>query len=429
MSCPRRETSKILNMTFDPFMSQEAIEEAEKKLDTILEKAPDNTVLLQIGLTFLELGKPEKAEIALNKAETVLPGNPAVHLFKAILRYDQNNIEAAREELAKLEKITPGNQALPTMKVLCDLHEDKIKEALSVLLPPKGKFDITVSSYISSRLAMELEEKMLAIELGHLKNLPGNATADTAKDAPTTDAPATADSTASADNEAGTSADDATADKKPAGTGVPASDAKASKEPIIPEGSPLDLFLKDTSDLCEGTVTALSFKSSKRMMKAWELPEAKRKEEVNLALRELKTIYVKDPKSFQAAYNLGEALLVATELNHERTKSYAEEELNKIRACGQLLEISRKTEGDNAYVKHYHARVHYLLGNFTEAERLWKEALDAFNKFPEAHYGLGQTLVALGKKRSARMMICKSIMSDLHLLRDRINDLKEAYAK
>ncbi|MCR5660837.1 MAG: tetratricopeptide repeat protein, partial [bacterium] len=70
-----------------------------------------------------------------------------------------------------------------------------------------------------------------------------------------------------------------------------------------------------------------------------------------------------------------------------------------------------------------------LLGNFTEAERLWKEALDAFNKFPEAHYGLGQTLIALGKKRAARMMIGKSIMSDLHLLRDRINDLKEAYAK
>lgn len=405
MSCPRRATSKILNQAFDPFMSQEAINEAEKKLDDILEKAPDNTVLLQIGLTYLELGIPQKAEKALDKAEKALTGNPAVHLFKAIMRYDQNNMAAAREELAKLEKITPDNQALPTMKVLCDLHEDKIKEALSVLLPAKGKFDITVSPYISTRLAMELEEKMLTVELGHLQNKPGTDKAESAIEA--------------APGEPGADASNATE------TSASASD----KEPVIDEGSPLDLFLKDTSDLCEGTITALSFKSSKRMMKAWELPEAKRKEEVNLALRELKTIYVKDPKSFQAAYNLAEALLVATELNHERCKPYAEEELNKIRACGQLLEISRKTEGDNAYVKHYHARVHYLLGNFTEAERLWKEALDAFNKFPEAHYGLGQTLIALGKKRAARMMIGKSIMSDLHLLRDRINDLKEAYAK
>lgn len=405
MSCPRRATSKILNQTFDPFMSQEAINEAEKKLDDILEKAPDNTVLLQIGLTYLELGNTEKAEKALDKAEKTLTGNPAVHLFKAIMRYDQDNMAAAREELAKLEKITPDNQALPTMKVLCDLHEDKIKEALSVLLPAKGKFDITVSPYISTRLAMELEEKMLTVELGHLQNKPGTYKAESSIDA--------------APGETGADASNATE------TSASASD----KEPVIDEGSPLGLFLKDTSDLCEGTLTALSFKSSKRMMKAWEMPEAKRKEEVNLALRELKTIYVKDPKSFQAAYNLAEALLVATELNHERCKPYAEEELNKIRACGQLLEISRKTEGDNAYVKHYHARVHYLLGNFTEAERLWKEALDAFNKFPEAHYGLGQTLIALGKKRAARMMIGKSIMSDLHLLRDRINDLKEAYAK
>jgi len=164
-----------------------------------------------------------------------------------------------------------------------------------------------------------------------------------------------------------------------------------------------------------------------RLEKAWRLAEAERAPQILLALAELRAAHQRDPKAFRASYHLGEALLSAAEYARDRQDRPGPESLARIREAEACFEESRRDDGTNPYVLHYLARCALLQRRFSRASDLWREALQGFEKFPEAHYGLGQALLARGQRREARRYLLQSILSDLHLLRDRIADLTRLY--
>ena len=164
-------------------------------------------------------------------------------------------------------------------------------------------------------------------------------------------------------------------------------------------------------------------RGSRRLEAAWRLPAPERAAEMLQAVAELRTARDRDPKAFRASYLLGEALLSAAEFARDREEPPGPETMARVAEAEACFEASRRDDSSNAYVLHYLARCAMLQRRFAQAEALWREALHGFEKFPEAHYGLGQALLAQGRDREARHHLLQAILSDLHLLRDRIGDL------
>ncbi len=176
-----------------------------------------------------------------------------------------------------------------------------------------------------------------------------------------------------------------------------------------------------------GPAMLLFRRGRKRLEKAWRLPETERGPEMLQALAELRAARDRDPKAFRASYHLGEALLSAAEFARDREDRPGPDSLARVVEAEACFEDSRQNDSTNPYVLHYLARCALLQRRFSRAASLWREALEGFEKFPEAHYGLGQALLALGQDREARRFMLQAILSDLHLLRDRIGDLARLY--
>ncbi len=165
----------------------------------------------------------------------------------------------------------------------------------------------------------------------------------------------------------------------------------------------------------------------KRLESAWSLPLEERLPEMLSALAELRAAREKDPKAFRASYHLGEALLSVAEHDRDRDQVPGSRTVAWVTQAQACFEDSRRTDGTNPYVLHYLARCALMLRRFEDAQKLWREALAGFEKFPEAHYGLGQALLARGREREARSFLLSAILSDLHLLRDRIRELARRF--
>ncbi len=191
----------------------------------------------------------------------------------------------------------------------------------------------------------------------------------------------------------------------------PAGQQESLDEPPPPPGAAILLFRRGCA----------------RLEKAWRLPEADRAPQMLLALAELRAARDRDPKAFRASYHLGEALLSAAEYARDRQDRPGPGSLERIQEAEVRFEESRRDDGTNPYVLHYLARCALLQGRFSQAADLWRQALEGFEKFPEAHYGMGQALLALDQRREARRFLLQSILSDLHLLRDRIGELARLY--
>lgn len=176
-----------------------------------------------------------------------------------------------------------------------------------------------------------------------------------------------------------------------------------------------------------GAAWLLMRRGRKRLEAAWALPIDERASEMRQALAELRAAREQDPKAFRASYYLGEALLSVAEHDRDRDQRPGPRTVAWVTQAQECFEDSRRTDGTNPYVLHYLARCALLLRRFERAQGLWREALDGFEKFPEAHYGLGQALLARGREREARAFLLSAILSDLHLLRDRIRELARLF--
>lgn len=330
---------------------------ARKLLDQAQAASPRGTAWMQIGLGWLELAEHDACHAALAAAEGDLPGNPAVHLFRSLLRCDQGDWEGARRDWWTARNLSPANQALPTARAVRFLGENRVAEALDILRVKKKphSFDVAVSAPVVGRLAVALERKLLPLEL------------------------------------------------------PPSLDTEPPTEEPPPPGS----------------ASALSARGQKRISKvlrpgADEDPDPA---ELRRAVADLRAAREANPKAFRASYHLGEALLFAAEYDRDREAPLGPQGLARVLEAETYFEESRTNDSQNAYVLHFLAQCALLRRSFAQAAALWRKSLEGFEKFPEAHYGLGKALLAQGLDREARHHILQAVLSDLYLLRWRLRDL------
>ncbi|GEM_PF-2564841 len=312
----------------------------------------------------MELGDTPAARRALSAAEADLVSNPALHLFRALLCCDQGEWEQARKDWWAARNLSPANQAVPTVQALRYLGEGRLEEALK-LLCPEG----TGKVFDLTVSPPALGRLVVALE----KHL------------------------------------------------LPLELAETLGTHLEPEASPPE------PEPPTGAAWLLMRRGRKRLEAAWALPVEERAPEMRQALAELRAAREQDPKAFRASYHLGEALLSVAEHDRDRNQRPGPRTVAWVTQAQECFEDSRRTDGTNPYVLHYLARCALLLRRFEPAQELWREALDGFEKFPEAHYGLGQALLARGREREARAFLLSAILSDLHLLRDRIRELARLF--
>ena len=95
-----------------------------------------------------------------------------------------------------------------------------------------------------------------------------------------------------------------------------------------------------------------------------------------------------------------------------------------MRFAERLLREALIRDKDTAFANHYLARTALIQHRYSEAIAAWTSALEAFEKLPEAHYGLGQSHMMNGDKRAARLFITQAVNADMHLMRERLSDLE-----
>lgn len=367
------------------------------KAKTILEKAEHEAKscrdYIQLGLAYLELGESEQAAKAFEQASQADKNNPSVPLFASLAATDVGNFEIAQKYLDDLHQICPDNQAAPTAQALLFLRQGQIDKVLKIILPEKGNFDLSVSPPVLTRFAIAIEEYILPKELPEVE-----ADWETGLKATTNESTSTKDVT----NEQSIG-------------------SKTSPE----EGAKKSLL----AGIVPGEASSLASKGSRRLQSCWELTPEKRLEEIKKAKQELHEAYEKNPNIPQLAYDLGEACLGCIEFGHISGQRISLEETEALRQAAIYFQDALKENEENAYTLHYIARTALLLKEYKKAEEAWKLALKFFEKLPEAHYGLAQLYVIKKDFSQARQYMTLSLMSDLQLLRDRYNDLKQFWEK
>lgn len=324
---------------------------------------------IQIGLGYLELGSPEEAGQAFARARERDPRNPAAPLFAALAAMDQRAWEEASRLLAEARRLCPANQALPTAEATLDLERGRSGKALQFLAPEEGRADLFVSPYLLGRLAVAVERELIPRE-----QLPRPGCLEIA--------PLTGP------------------EKEPGG----AARRRGGGLSRIPR-----------------TLRAWRAReeATRRIQRAFGRRPEEAAEELDLALQALRRARELDPRLYRLHFHLAEALLLRAELIEE-----PEPRRQMLEEAWELLEESRTTEGENPYLNHYRARAAYLLGVVERAAGLYRSTVARFEKFPEAHYGLGQCLLIQGQEREARRAFLRAVTSDLHLLRERLRELR-----
>lgn len=372
----------------NPPCPAENIARAEELLAQAEQKASSGRDYIQLGLAYLELGQSESAAQAFTRASQKDSKNPSVPLFAALAAIDNTQFEQAQAFLDNLHTICPDNQAAPTAQALLFLRQGQIDKVLSIIYPKKGNFDLSVSPPVLSRFAIAIEEYILPRELPEIKE-------DWLNTIESTTDPNTSENSNS--------------DKQHA-------EANESRTSFF-------------AGLLPGETSSLAAQGSYRLQKCWDLAPDKRLEEIKKAKQELSDAYAKNPHIPQLAYDLGEACLGCIEFSHLSGQRINSEEVEALRQAATYFQDALRENKENAYTLHYIARTALLLKEYKKAEEAWKLALKFFEKLPEANYGLAQLYTIKRDFAQARQYMILSLMSDLQLLRDRYNDLKQFWQK
>lgn len=414
MTCSRRLISRALatlgNRGINSQESEAAVQAALSLLEQARSAGPQGTAKLQLLLGYVECGALEQAHAVAAAAATEFAQNPAFLLFKSLMHIDQGEFTEADKSLDDLAALCPGNQALPSTRVLLALKRGDHAAARAILLPHNRLMDLPASSAVTGRVAAALENALLPTELPPFLEPVLELPPEKSEPVPTD--PAMTSETTSAE-EASDSVREATQpDQDTAQAAPPDQDATQPDQDVAEEAT----------DSAPSDASSLGGDGSRRLQRAWSLPDAERRREIALAVQQLEYTYRRSPKAFQAAFNLGEGLLASVEYCRDRSLPLSTQEIALLRRAEDLFTDSLENDSANAYAMHYLARSAFLQKKFALAEREWRRALACFEKLPEAHYGLGQMLLLTNRPDEGRHYIVCALSSDLHLLRERIHD-------
>lgn len=411
MSKSMRLTDQAFSaLRLNPPCQNENIDKAQALLVQSEQEASSCRDYIQLGLAYLELGQSEDASKAFSQAAQKDPKNPSVPLFAALASIDSDKFEQAQAFLNNLLEVCPDNQAAPTAQALLFLRQGAIDKVLEILYPSKGNFDLTVSPPVLSRFAIAIEEYILPKELPEIE-----ANWDEGLKADTEDIV-----------EAKSSDHDALAtDAKLENSSSASEHSSQKKESQETKKRKTSLF----AGFMPGEASSLASKGSYRLQKCWDLDPEKRLEEIKKAKQELSEAYAKNPDIPQLAYDLGEACLGNIEFGHLPGQRISAEEVEALRQAATYFQEALRENKENAYTLHYIARTALLLKEYKKSEEAWQLALKYFEKLPEANYGLAQLYIIKKDFAKARQYMTLSLMSDLQLLRDRYNDLKQIWEK
>ncbi|MGM9998311.1 MAG: tetratricopeptide repeat protein [Candidatus Bruticola sp.] len=398
-----------------PPCPEENINKALSLLDEALKEAHSCRDYIQIGLAYLEAGNSSEASQTFEKASKADPGNPSVPLFSALACIDADEFDKAQAFLNKLQELCPANQAAPTAQALLYLRQGNLEAALKIIFPPKGRFDLSVSPSVLTRLAVSVEEYILPRELPEI--------------ADDWETPFTCDVRRNSQPDTNQSMEDNQAEALQA---TEASDKESTSEEL-PADKPAEKHRSRFKSFLASTIpneaSSLASKGSQRLQKCWNLKPEKRLAELQLAKQELQEAYEKNPHIIQLAYDLGEACLGCLEFSHTAGNRISHEEVENLRQANTYFQHALQENKENAYTLHYLARVALLLREYRQAKEAWTLALKFFEKLPEAHYGLAQAYVMGKDFLRARQHMTLSLMSDMELLRERFQDLQQFFEK
>lgn len=328
--------------------------------------------LYQIALIQLEAEQPEQALSTLDK--TSERPTPVFHLYRALTLGQLERWSEGLDEAEKLKATSPGHQFLPSLQCYLLLGAGQVEAALEPLEVSKPigwiswfRPELSGFSPLLSRLLIQVETYLLPLEFPKL--YPG----------------------------------------------------EALKEPTPIEAQPQRLSLAAFVNSLHGYVQQrIGLRNWEKGLSTSDPHKRDHYLRQNLAAQ-IKAVDL-EPRQFRGYYHLGEALLYSATPYEEQLPD--REKLEQAEKC---FIHSWAQEGGNPYLFFYLGRTVQMLGQPVAAKEYLERALKQFEKFPEAHYALGQLHLLTGEPSQARDWLKKSVSSDfLPVARDRLLELSKA---
>ncbi len=332
---------------------------------------------LQLALVILEAHQSEEALAVLDRLASGLENNAALHLYRALALSDLERWSEAQDCLTRLKEVCPGNQFLPTLECFLHLGQGRLPEAIQSLQldKPLGLItwfrpELATFGPLLSRLLYQLESFLLPLEVPELKA------------------------------------------------------GGAHQEPVALELPPVQVSLAALGR----SVAGLYWQN--RGTKWWERAIAEDDDQKRQVLFEKaeqaqRRAVANEPHQFRAHYHLGEALLYAS-----TPPGLEGADQLRLEEADRCLLHSWSQDGPNPYLFYYLGRVAQLRGRPEAAKGYLERALEKFEKFPEAHYALGQLHLLMGERDRALDWLKLSVSSDfLPVARDRLLDLAKFQEK
>jgi tetratricopeptide (TPR) repeat protein len=326
----------------------------------------------QLALMQLEGERPEEALATLGSIDQ--PDSPVLHLYRSITLGQLERWDDALAEARRLKELCKDHQFLPSLMCYLLLGAGRLEDALKPLQVDKPlgwiswfRPELAGFSPLLSRLLLQVEAYLLPLEFPELH------------------------------------------------LGQALDDPKSIDTP--PQKITLEALINSIKGYFQQRIG----------LHYWEKglstnqPE-KRHHYLNLNLEAQRKAVELEPRQFRGHYHLGEALLYAAvpwEAQLPDRERLEEAETSFIHSWSQ--------EGGNPYLFFYLGRTVQLLGRPLAAKTYLERALAKFEKFPEAHYALGQLHLLMGEPAVAREWLKKSVSSDfLPVARERLLELHTA---
>lgn len=371
---------------------------ADDEFSRAIEEEPQGAfALLQRGLYQLQLDRFAEASVSFEAAAAREAKNPAPLFFLCLSREMEGEPGLADAALEKLANECPHHQGLASLRLLKEIRRGNPLPVLQLLgfgsepaarpsgaaksregswwqkwmaglgkgdpqwIPP----DLSSSQYLLGPILLEVERRLLPLEIPHLEHRQ--------------------------------------------------EDLMALLDNLKPPDRKLSAEVKGLGK---------SFKGGAKLRKGRQVLEKamgienldEQIAELRKAIALLEEGHALDPYAFRTGYHMGEAYLFSAK--SKPGTPYQREPLLRAEEC--FLESAR-LDGLNPYVLFYLALVQHLLGRPQPAIDCYARATEKFTKLPEAHYGAGQCYLLLGDARQAREMLLRAVNSDLALARERLS--------
>lgn len=362
--------------------------QAESEFEKATSENPEAAFAhLQQGQFRLRQERPDEAATCFETALTKEPLNPAPQFFLALARELQGEAASADRALENLAQSCPRHQGLASLRLLRELRRGDPVPVLAELgfgqkgasgeswqtlmaglgvgdpkwLPP----DLSSSQYLLGPILVEVEKRLLPLELPPLERRAG--------------------------------------------------DISRQIDELKPPKRSLGEELRNFFRSLKG---GPSLRKGQRLLAgAWSMEDgAAQKAQVREAIKNLRLGHQFDRFAFRNNYYLGEAYLLLAKAPTGQPYSRHPLKLAESRFLDSV-----RMDGANPYVLLYLALVEQNLGRPEAALECYRKATEKFTKLPEAHYGMGQCYLVLDQPREAREYLLRAVNSDLVLARERLN--------